>query len=1036
MLSPLKCRPGGLLALLVALLVALLPRGSGAQGQAEAEVGGRTYSIGQPRPWSWLAGAASGSLTGDGGDRREVPQLRLGAFRPIGNSVANILGVQFEAYAGARTGEAEFGTRARLMMPFLRFGIGADHSFSDSQTRLAYSFLQPVRRGGILGYGTTLRFDYVPARDHSLTLGMELPILQRVPAGRTRPLRDHVRITGAAWTGPRSGGVRTEVAEAMAVVRESGSAIRALAVPFLGRDPPTSGQAQSVRGTTPAHLREVKQALALGSSGTAKVHTIEDAARQFHDALDRAFAAALSVDDVSGGEEVARGRRVGDEARDVLLLEVLLPYDRLLGQLRRPDDTRRFALRARTAFTHRIATELGGNDRRRDAALGVFDLLLEIVEGDRATLAATWGDSRFVWLPLQYALRPEQHDTQEELDALVALATETGFSEGNFVSYVINEQFQYQLSRTIHAAEQYHVLWTHDFRGVDDVGDPDEMSFRQVVRSYLAAMTERVRAYDSTGTFPTYLIVHDQWYYSVRRGSLFLDLLEDPTRHRLRLPAEFRAWADTIAAAQEELRVAIAASALLQSRRRQYGDRWLRDLVKVHVNVTNSPDNTFWSWHLIRGIPVGDQLLRDHRKLVFYDIGEDDPYRGEAIFTGAGVGEHYSNLSWEDRSLLVRGPALARLPGDLRALLSASGVSAERMPSVLRARPRPPGYDDRVRLGVEGAEWPLRALSVHNAIGYADKNVNVAKAVIYTLMPSGSVIIVPDSFWASEFWGAALFGAALRGGRVMVIAPAHANNSVAYFGTQLLTRELLSRMLVARAVLADELAASGGMMQVGVFESRIPVADIPGKVRAVRGTFERHAWLRDLFGFPPEVYGDLASLDDRIAELETAPVGPGVFEFESRTKLHLKANYFASREAWQLMTIPEWSDILWSFVTQRIAQVQSSESVRAFERPPDPLLEIGSGAVRDWYDALEPAVRERVIFYTVVGSQNQNYRSMVADAEVAFVVAKWPSVIPYLDAIALIGQSHWVESQGEIDRLLPPVGPVKVRLTHWARLVH
>ena len=54
--------------------------------------------------------------------------------------------------------------------------------------------------------------------------------------------------------------------------------------------------------------------------------------------------------------------------------------------------------------------------------------------------------------------------------------------------------------------------------------------------------------------------------------------------------------------------------------------------------------------------------MRDHRKVVFYDISEDDPYRGEAIFTGAGIGEHYANLSWEDRSLLLRGPAALGTP--------------------------------------------------------------------------------------------------------------------------------------------------------------------------------------------------------------------------------------------------------------------------------------------------------------------------------------------------------------------------------------
>jgi hypothetical protein len=56
------------------------------------------------------------------------------------------------------------------------------------------------------------------------------------------------------------------------------------------------------------------------------------------------------------------------------------------------------------------------------------------------------------------------------------------------------------------------------------------------------------------------------------------------------------------------------------------------------------------------------------------------------------------------------------------------------------------------------------------------------------------------------------------------------------------------------------------------------------------------------------------------------------------------------------------------------------------------------------------------------------------DAEDAIVVAKWPAVIPYLDAISLIGQSKWVTSQAELDRYLPPMSAWRTRLTHWARL--
>ena len=46
---------------------------------------------------------------------------------------------------------------------------------------------------------------------------------------------------------------------------------------------------------------------------------------------------------------------------------------------------------------------------------------LEIVEENRKRSRDLWEDSRLVWIPFQYALRPEQHDSQEEMDRLNAL---------------------------------------------------------------------------------------------------------------------------------------------------------------------------------------------------------------------------------------------------------------------------------------------------------------------------------------------------------------------------------------------------------------------------------------------------------------------------------------------------------------------------------------------------------------------------------------------------------------------------------------
>ena len=574
--------------------------------------------------------------------------------------------------------------------------------------------------------------------------------------------------------------------------------------------------------------------------------------RRVHSAVDRAFLHGLRP--ASTDADTAMARTIARRARTVLLDEVLLPYNRLLGQDREEDTTREFGRLAHTVLLRWLLVESSVPRDAVDATMEVFDEILEIIEENRAAIAKQWRDARFVWLPLQYALLPEEHDSQRELDAIIERATGEPFSEGNFVSYVINEQFQFQLARTIREADDYHVLWIHDIRGVDDGGRPDELSFRHVLRSYLRTLTARVREYDRVGRLPVYMILIDEWYYQVRRGRLWMELLEDPLRHHLRLPDGFAEWDATLKAAQDSLRAAVAESRLLQAQRVEFGDDWMRNQVKVHVNVTNAADYSYWSRRVVPGLAVPDNMLRDHRKLAFYDITEEDPYRGEVIYTGAGVGEHYANLSWEDRSLLVRGPAALQAKSAARTLLIGQGMDPDRLPWHLQRRALAPDYDQRVRAAASSERRTLRALGLHNETGYGIKDVNVGKAILYTLMPPGSVIKIPDSLWNSAFWSSALVGCVLRGGRVLVIAPSMDNAPATAFGSMALSYEMLWRLLAVSNRLAPEIAARDGLLRVGLFSSGLQVTDIPGKVRAVQRTFAEHDWLRELFGFPPAAY--------------------------------------------------------------------------------------------------------------------------------------------------------------------------------------
>jgi hypothetical protein len=1009
-------------------LILLLVSAAPAAAQVRpSTAGGTTASLGQPEAVQWTAGAAFGWRNDTFG------QAAFGVQRDLLSPLLSVLALHGEAYAQADGTGVNGGARARLLSPVARFGVGADYRHDGGWPDVLLSVFHPLRRGGLFHDATVLRVDYIPARSHEVIIGVEKPVFGKPRLGKSRPRYARVTLPTVPPIVPHRSAV-PPLAAVVADLRKAVHHVRVITLP-LG---PISNTRSSTSDVVAAEILPVQSALATAatvSNGSTAAHDggpALDVVRAYHASLERAFSIAAGSD----GSVTPAGRDAAAAARRILLADVLLPYNRLLGQVKRKDNLHGLAALALATFERWVHAESAVAPLGRDAVTQVFAALLVAIEDERAALREQWLDSRFVWLPLQLALLPEQHDTQAEIDAIIEAAIDVRFTDGNYVSYVVNEQFQYHLSRTIRAARDYHVLWTHDFRGTNSAGLPDEAAFRHVLISYLGTLTQRVREYDATGRMPTYMIIIDQWFYEVNRARTWLTLLEDPLHHRVRLPPAYASWEASLAAAQEELRAAVASSALLQAQRAQHGDAWLRNLVKVHVNVTNPADPSFWSTSVIRLLPLPDNMMRDHRKMVFYDVTEADPYRGEAIFTGAGIGEHYANLSWEDRSLMVQGPALLPLRALTRTLLVNQGIPRQRIPAALEPQPKAPDYEDVVRAAIADGGRTLRALQVHNGAGYDDKQVNVVKAILYTLMPPGSVLKIPDSLWNSDFWTSTLLGCALRGGRVIIIAPAENNAPAVVMGTLGRSRELLGRVITAAALLQPQLDAASGLLRVGLYSSELQVVDLRSKIAAVRVAFDSHAWVRDLFNMPESV---LQELDIMVQKLDSVSARAGAsfieFDFDAQPKLHIKANFFASREAWTLMSRPEWGQAAWTFLQLRFNQVEHrSAAVHSFQEFPEGLQDVGWGMVEEWHASLDPDARSRVVFYALMGSHNQNSRSMVIDAEVGFLISQWPAVIPHIDLIVLMGQTRWMDTAADLAAWLPPNEGRRWRLAHWVRL--
>ena len=407
-----------------------------------------------------------------------------------------------------------------------------------------------------------------------------------------------------------------ELSAALANARDLAHWVNRMTVPFT--DQWDGDQDESLEQFVEA-MGELKAHFAADGGGVVQGRrTPVSEVEAYHRELDRAFSIATSGRSMSLGESTDLGVLVSERSREILLDQVLLPYNRLLGQKKKNDSTRGFGTSAAAEFYQWLIGETPVAQELIRATTWIFAQLLEIVEQTRSYNLEQWGDSRFVWLPFQLALKAEQHDEQTELNVLIERATREQFTRGDNHWYVENEQFQAELTRMLLAAEDYHVLWIHDFRGYNAEGAPDEMAFTQVMDGYLRALINRVHLYDSVGTIPQFFIFIDQMYFQANGGKLWIDLLQDPLHHRIDLPAGYETWEDSIAGIQEELREAVANSQLMQAQALLFEDGWVENVVKVHVNVTNPPDPSFWTAELFpffMGLP--DVIMRDHRKIAF-----------------------------------------------------------------------------------------------------------------------------------------------------------------------------------------------------------------------------------------------------------------------------------------------------------------------------------------------------------------------------------------------------------------------------------
>jgi hypothetical protein len=329
-----------------------------------------------------------------------------------------------------------------------------------------------------------------------------------------------------------------------------------------------------------------------------------------------------------------------------------------------------------------------------------------------------------------------------------------------------------------------------------------------------------------------------------------------------------------------------------------------------------------------------------------------------------------------------------------------------------------------------------RALQVHNDVGFGRKESSIARALLYTLAPTGSVIIAPDALWLSESWIAMLAGAAARGSQVCVVSASLPNAPNGPTATTL-QHDVLERLLDIRQRMGPRMRNAGGDLRLGFFVARAPVTDARARAREIRDGLARAPWIRELIPFDATT---LAVLDR--ATTQTGAAGGEVVaaiahdDKAQAPQLHQKTQLIARPGAIAaLVRQPGWDNVLADVMRAQTAQAgKLAEQLGSPSPDPDTTATRRTDALLRGYERSVPeAERKRVSFYFSLGTQNQDPRGQLLDAETTLLVSGFHAAAGLVDLYYIMARSDWIASHAQLDRYLPPRSSLMRRLAHLIR---
>jgi phosphatidylserine/phosphatidylglycerophosphate/cardiolipin synthase-like enzyme len=297
--------------------------------------------------------------------------------------------------------------------------------------------------------------------------------------------------------------------------------------------------------------------------------------------------------------------------------------------------------------------------------------------------------------------------------------------------------------------------------------------------------------------------------------------------------------------------------------------------------------------------------------------------------------------------------------------------------------------------------------------------------------------MVPDGLWLASSWAGMLAGAALRGCRVYIIGPALANAPSAGFPQMSRTYDVMLRLVQVRHEFRQEIQRAGGELRIGLYTAKEDVNDIAQEAKATNAGVARYPWLRELFPFDSSV---IAVFDSVPALLQRAGYKPFVLGHDEAPRLpqlHRKTQFFADSAALARLTSrPEWREVAIRVTIQRAEQARRGIKTGLYDDTLSTATVDAVAKLLKAYAASRPtADSARMTFYMTIGTQNEDPRGQLLDGEAVFVLSGMSGAAGLVDLYALLARSTWIETQEELDKLIPPYKTWQRRLGRFARLV-